>query len=456
MQSVPLLRFTPVALAVAFTLSGCSPPSEAGSGEDKPLDQAIQRREPTRVRTQPLRQQEMISTLTTTTVVESEREIELYPRVGGGVVELLAEEGDAVEKDQVLARLDDREARAALETAKLDLRQAREDVPGLELAVEEAGARLARAKLAWEAASRELDRNEKAGLISKNELEQLRLTRDTNEADFKAAELSLETSKQQVVTAQTAIDRASLAVEQAELSLSYTDITAPFEGVVAMRSIKIGDAVTMSEPAFVLTDPDDLRAIFYRPQRELTLFRGGSAEETPLEISITAEALPGVTFPGTIQLVSPTIDAESGSFRVTVGIEDAGAGVPGRGLLPGMLVRLSVVTDRHPDALVVPKRALRREGDSTFVFSVSGEMARRHEVREGFSTDEDVEILPRNPEELQPGMPIVVAGNRDLEEGADVLAEAERMPDAAPDDTANDPDGTTSADSSDDTASQEG
>jgi multidrug efflux pump subunit AcrA (membrane-fusion protein) len=88
-----------------------------------------------------------------------------------------------------------------------------------------------------------------------------------------------------------------------------------------------------------------------------------------------------------------------------------------------MLVRLAIITDRHPSALVVPKRALRREGDSSFVFIVEDGSAERHEVREGFSTDEDVEILPVREDVLDAGMAVVVAGNRDLEDGADVLAE---------------------------------
>lgn len=407
-------------------LAACSPPS-AGTDQDAPLTQALRRRDATRVRTQPVEQREMVRTLTTTTVVESEREIELFPRAAGVVVELLAEEGDVVARGDVLARLDDREAQAALDSAELELRQAREDVPGLALAVEEAQARADRARLAYEQAVRDVERNEKAGLISKNELDQLRLTRDTNEADWVAAKLALKSAQRQEETAQTAIDRADLAVAQARLTLSYTELTAPFDGVVASRSIKVGDAVSLSEPAFVLTDPQNLRAVFFRPQRELPLFRRtGDADGNPLEIRVEAEALPGREFHGDIQLVSPTIDPASGSFRITVQLgepDDEQAS-----LLPGMLVRLSIVTDRHPDALVVPKRALRREGDSSFVFTVEEGLARRHEVREGFATDEDVEILPVETGAVSVGSRVVVAGNRDLEDGAEVLVDGEQEP----------------------------
>ena len=420
------LRYLP---ALGLALAACAPSPADTAKAGAPLAQSIQRRDATRVRTSPVVQREMVRTLTTTTVVESDKEIELFPRTAGVVVEILAEEGDVVEQGQALAKLDDREARSALQAAQLNLRQAEEDVPRLALAVQEAQALLDRAGLAWDQARRNVERNEAAGLISQNELDQLRLTRDTSAADQVAARLALQSAQQQKETAQTAIDQAALAVEQAALTLSFTEITAPFDGVVASRSIKVGDAVSMAQAVFVLTDPFNLRAIFYRPQRELPLFQAARApalakEAPPLEIRIAAEALPDLEFVGRILLVSPTIDASSGSFRVTVRIEERADSPPAERLLPGMLVRLSIVTDRHPDALVVPKRALRREGDVNFVFSVAEGRARRHEVREGFASDEDVEILPREDDVLLPGTPVVVAGNRDLEDGSEVLADS--------------------------------
>ena len=87
--------------------------------------------------------------------------------------------------------------------------------------------------------------------------------------------------------------------------------------------------------AFVLTDPENLRAVFARPQRDLPMFRhatmplaDGAGEEpgSGIEIRAHTEAIPDRTFTGRIQLVSPTIDPASGSFNVTVGFDpDEGA-----------------------------------------------------------------------------------------------------------------------------------
>jgi hypothetical protein len=88
-------------------------------------------------------------------------------------------------------------------------------------------------------------------------------------------------------------------------------------------------------------------------------------------------------------------------------------------------VRLEIVTERHPNALVVPKRALRREGGSDFVFVVESNRARRLEVVEGFSDDESVEVLPQAGAQLDVGARVIVVGNREIEDGAEVQEEQE-------------------------------
>jgi multidrug efflux pump subunit AcrA (membrane-fusion protein) len=95
----------------------------------------------------------------------------------------------------------------------------------------------------------------------------------------------------------------------------------------------------------------------------------------------------------------------------------------GAQLLPGMLVRLQIITQRHADALVVPKRAVRREGDQAYLFAESGGEVRRVEFDEGFTDDDDVEVLPLQGFTLEAGDAVVVIGNRELEDGMVVRVE---------------------------------
>jgi hypothetical protein len=86
-----------------------------------------------------------------------------------------------------------------------------------------------------------------------------------------------------------------------------------------------------------------------------------------------------------------------------------------------MLVRLEIITERRPNALVAPKRALKREGDRSTLQLVVNGVAKTVEVSEGFSDDAWVEVSARRGEALEAGALVIVVGNRDLEDGAEVL-----------------------------------
>jgi len=430
-----------------------------------------------RVRVVAVERLEMDQVLETTSTLESEREIQVFPRMAGVVVEVLAEEGDDVEAGQVLARLDDRDQALAVSDAKVGLEDAKNAAQRADLAVLEAEKRVESAQLAADQAERDHERNlelfqgggedqkGRVGLVSQQALEASRLARDNAKYDHEQAKITLSRSKLEAEASKTAVERAQVALQRAQLALDHTRILAPFAGAIAQRKVRLGDTVGAAQAAFVLTDLRALRAIFYRPQEELELFarRAGDtdAESTRLAFTATAEAFPGREFGGQIQRISPTIDAQSGQFRVTarIGSEDGVAR-----LLPGMLVRMHIVTDRHPEALVVPKRALRREGERRFVLvlepiaakgpvatsepdpastapakpapsaSLAGAVdagtpspapssdaathtVHRVDVTEGYADDDDIEVEPVKEGTLPPGKLVVLVGSRDLADG---------------------------------------
>lgn len=409
--------------------------------ESAPQDESfagVKKREPARVMTEPVVRREMVRRLETTTRIESESNVQIFARASGVLVELFVEEGDVVTAGQVLARLDDRDAKLRLDDSRALWNESRANLPKLALAVQEAEARLTAMRRSADQATRDHERNRAlaqatdttVALISNKDLEASQLAKDRAWGDVEQNDLAFQRAKAEALTGESAVERARLAVERAELEFSFTRITAPIAGVVAERSIKIGDTISISTLAFTLTDPDVLRAVFFRPQRELEMFRvalvsgsNGSKDSlaAELEILATAEAMPGKQFSGKIERIAPTIDSASGNFRVTARMRKQAQGDPTAQLLPGMLVRLEIITDRHPAALVVPKRALRREGDRSSVFVVRDGKAYGVEVTESFSDDTNVEVIPAQGAVLEPGMAVVVVGNRDLEDGAEVI-----------------------------------
>lgn len=440
------LRATLPLLALTLLASACT--QESTSASTEPLTGA-KRREPTRVVVHNLEQHEMVRRLETTTRIESISAVQVYPRAGGIVAALYVEEGSRVEIGQVLAQLDDRDAKLRLDDAKAQEVDAKSTLPKLALAVREAEARLETARRNAEQAGRDHDRNValskpedgRPALISPKDLEASQLAQDKAQAEVGQNLLALERAKVEQSTGETALVRSRVAVERAELEFSYTRIVASIAGVVAERSVKVGDTVSTSTLAFALTDLAQLRAVFYRPQREFEMFtaalRGqpgeplsdGKGPRVEFALEATTEAMPNLRFAGQIERIAPTIDAASGNFRVTARMTPEAIGNPHARLLPGMLVRLEIIIERHPDALVVPKRAVRREGDRSTIFVVEGAVARALLVTEGFTDDEQVEVFPAAGAKLAPGARVIVIGNRDLEDGAEVhVAQDESAP----------------------------
>ncbi len=381
----------------------------------------------------------MVSKLETTSRLESEREVNLFPELGGIAVEVLAEEGDRVQEGDVLARLDHRDEALSVDDLDVALKEAKDNLVVAALAVEEATGQLESAAKNARQAERDFDRDQElyqstgaVSPLSKQALEQTQLNRDQMRHAEEQAKIVLRRRKLERDAAETNIGRAEVALSRAKLNFAKKSIIAPFDGVISLRNIRIGDSVGTGEAAFVLTDTENLRATFSRPQEELALFSNvgpSNGGDSALTITATAEAYPGKTFEGYVERISPTIDAASGQFRVTARLHEAGDADPAdrAKLLPGMLVRMEIVTERHPNALIVPKRALRREGDRKYVLVIEEQdeelAVRRVDVDERFEDDTYVEIAPRDGDTLTEGQTIVLVGNRDLRNGDPVIVD---------------------------------
>jgi RND family efflux transporter MFP subunit len=422
-----------IALAMGW-VTACGPKVSADEGPNSgaPVEvdpTAVKVRELPKVRTSLVQRRDVERILETTSAVESVSEINVVAESGGRLIEVLVQEGAKVSAGQALARLDDRDQRIAVADAKVSLTETGTALEGADLAEREAAARTRSAKLAFDQAVRDLDRNlelskgNKINPLSVQAIEASRLARDNAEETLKQAELAELKAAVETRSLQSAKQRAELTLERVERDLERTTLTSPIDGVVAQRMIEPGRNLNMGELAFQISDLENLRVVFNRPQRELELFTGSDV----LRLTATTEARPGATFHGEIERTSPVIDRTSGSFRVTAKlnpISEAQAGAKRVRLLPGMLLRLFVVTGEHKDTLVVPKRAVRREGSMVFVLAVRDNTIQRIPVTEGYATDEEVEVLTNDPERaLKDGDQVVLVGSRELEDGDRVTNE---------------------------------
>lgn len=279
-------------------------------------------------------------------------EAAVVARTRGIVEAIFVEEGDAVRQNDPLAQL---------ETERLALEVARSQT------------QLESLRAAYERATRMHD----AKMISPN--------------DFDTAHYNYEAEK------------ANLAVREYELR--EATIRAPLDGVVTRRHVKVGHTLNPNEPAFEMKRLRNIEAILNVPEREIGRIRPGQ------HARVQVDALPEAPFAGSVARVAPEVDANSGTFRVTVSLDND----DGR-LKPGMFVRVDVRVDRRENALLAPLEAVVALRDQSSLFVIEDGVAARRQVATGYVSDGNIEIV----DGVAAGETIVASGQDGLREGAPV------------------------------------
>ncbi len=200
------------------------------------------------------------------------------------------------------------------------------------------------------------------------------------------------------------LENARAANRLANLELSYANVVAPISGVIAERKIKAGNFVQINTPIFRIVDTSKLEATLNVPEREVATLKAG------LPVDLQVDALPGKAFRGTIDRVSPVVDAGSGTFRVVCAFEGGGV------LSPGMFGRIRIDYDQRTDALVVPRIALLDDEGDPAVYTVRSGKAARVPLKLGYIDGQWAEVRKG----LNEGEQVVTAGKVALREGSAV------------------------------------
>lgn len=409
-----VVRTTATFLLLALG-AGCSRPSAGTEGGESPAaDPASSAAAPPLVRVEAVELREVRRLIETTGYLESEHRVTILPEVGGRVVEVLIDEGDRVEQGQVLARLDDREAQSALRQAEVQLADRRVRLELMEVEKNSTVRRVEQARIERDKAKAQHQRNLEIdrGLIAEKEVEDGLFALQSAEEALQVAQLDAKKAELEITAAQNAIAELEARVEAEQIKVADHQIVAPFEGVVEERMIRGGETVSAASELFAIIDDDDLVCYLRRPQRELAMIR------TAREVAFTTDAVPGRRFHATIDVISPVINAETGSFRLRVRVskEDDDAEL----LRPGMFVRAEIVTEEQREALMVPKAAILNEGTRSVVFAVREGVARRVVLKSGLEERDHVENLDRGETGLGPDDVVVVSGQAGLRDNTAV------------------------------------
>jgi RND family efflux transporter MFP subunit len=301
--------------------------------------------------------------------VEPKFWVDVKSEVTGTVTHVYVTEWVAVKKGAPLARLDTTETEAAIEALKASVAQAR---------------------TAEARAKREYDRAEQLkefGLITPQNYDEAKTAVDATGAMTSAAEAQ---------------------VRAAEARLAKSLLKAPMDGVVALRTVNVGDRLENmgnNTPAFRIVDNRLLDLTVSVPATRLAEVKVG------LPLEFTSDAVPGRTFTGKVMFINPALDVASRSAKVIAEVSN-----PDGALRGGSFVKGRIVTATRDDVMQVPREALVNwdlDKKTAEVFVVRGDQADKRPVKTGLTSPGGVEVTSG----LAPGDLVVVRGGFALKPG---------------------------------------
>lgn len=317
--------------------------------------------------------------------VTARREATVSSKITGKVVEVLIEEGMRVEAGQVLARLDDSQARLAVALGEANLAAAEKSVP-------ESAARLAEARLRQRRAA-DLRRQ---GVAAQAEV-------DAVDAEVDAYAAQLETQRARVEVA-----RRELAL--ARQNLEDTVIRAPFAGVAISKNAQPGEMISpMSAGGFTRTGIStivDMTSLEVEVDvNEAYIQRVAPGQRA----TATLDAYPDAPIPAHVITTIPAAERDKATVKVRIGFDQLDARI-----LPDMGVKVAFLGEAGAGAarrsVRVARSALRGSLGAEFVWVVAGERLERRAVRSGPGDSDPAEIVAG----LAPGERVVVEGPDDL------------------------------------------
>jgi RND family efflux transporter MFP subunit len=309
--------------------------------------------------------------------VTARRRATVSSKITGKVVEVNVEEGMVVKEGQVLARLDDANARAALLLAEAQTEAARQAVAENEVRLAEARVTLRRQQQLME-----------DGLATEAELDQAQAEVDSIDARVAALRQQVRVAERQVAVQQTDLDN--------------TVIRAPFSGVAISKDAQPGEMVSPVSAGggftrtgiSTIVDMDSLEIEVDVNESYINRVTTGQG------VTAVLDAYPDWQIPAKVITMVPTADRQTATVLVRIGFEALDPRI-----LPDMGVKVTFLReDEAADVaslagapvsrvVLVPKSAVRAEDDQSVVYVVQGELVERRAIRLGGADGERLEVL---------------------------------------------------------------
>ncbi len=324
--------------------------------------------------------------------VTARRRATVSSKVTGKVLEVFVEEGKAVRKGQVLARLDDSQAKAALAVTQAQLEAARRGAAEDEARLREAELTLGRR-------------------------EQLVKEQVIGKAELDSARAEVESLKARIALAQQQVKVSESLVSQRRTDLADMEVRAPFDGIAISKDAQPGEMISPVSAGGGFTR-SGIGTIVDMTSLEIEVDVSESyinrvRPDQPIEAVL--DAYPDWRIPAHVITTVPTADRQKATVRVRIGFDKLDPRI-----LPDMGVKVSFLNERAPEGsatprvrLLVPKAAVRSADGRDVVFVVRDRRLERRAVKIGAADGDQVEIVSG----LTAGEQVVTEGPAAMKDG---------------------------------------
>ena len=368
------LGLAPLALLLLAILAGC------GSTEAKLPANAEETTKPITVSLVTAEERNLPSALDVTGTLMADAQTDIASEIEQRVVEVLVERGQFVNAGQVVARMDDQDAKNQLHEAEATEAQIREKL-GLVNGqtfdalktpeVQQARATMERAEADYQRFVQLVEE----GAVSRAE-------HDLRRADYLAAKAQHETAVNQVRQLYQSLLAQKVRVAMGRKAVEDTIIRAPFSGVIAEKAANVGRFTKKGDRIATIVRVDPLRIELTIPEGAVAAVRKGQ------KVSFSVQSYPGRQFEGTIAYVGPAVRAESRALVVEAIVPN-----PKALLQPGLFATARIELPAARPSVVIPAAAVKNEGGVFKLFVAGNDRSEMRIVQVGREAGSSVEIV---------------------------------------------------------------
>ena len=347
---------------------------------------------------------------------------DVAPLVPGKITETPINEGRFVRRGDVLARMDDRDAKlrvqqadAAVKQAEAAVKQAKETL-GMSAGASDPTlvAEVESARATWKLAEVNEQRYAnllRTGDVSQAQYDEFKARADTARSTYDTALAKAKSGWASIDVQLSALASATASRDIARKALADTVIVAPLDGYVAERPTAVGEWVTTASRIVTIVQSDRLKLLLQVSESDAARVKTG------MSAAVKVDAFPDRDFAGSVATIIPALDPAARALIAVIVVPNA------EGLLkPGMFGTAKVLESAAVvRGVVVPRDAIvRTPAGASLVYVVSGDRAVAHTVQVGQQVDGMVHIVSG----IDEGVDVVTSGAGALSDGAAILPAA--------------------------------